>query len=130
MVYKKRADGGHGYEYAHRVAFKKMRGPIVEGMVVCHKCDNPVCCNPSHLFLGTQADNLRDMRGKGRGVRGSRVWSAKLREEVIPFIRGMLKTGATQKDVAIIMGVSKSVICAVANGKAWRHVPEPPVNRP
>lgn len=57
---------------AHRYAFELWKGPIPEGMNVLHRCDNRACCNPDHLFLGTQQDNMRDMHAKGRGPRGYR----------------------------------------------------------
>lgn len=62
--------GDNGWMLAHRAAWEMTNGPIAVGAVVCHSCDNPSCCNPAHLFLGTQAENLSDMRRKGRHCHG------------------------------------------------------------
>lgn len=62
------ADGGGGILLAHRVSYELYVGPIPHGMQVCHRCDIPICVNPSHLFIGTQRDNVLDMFKKGRGI--------------------------------------------------------------
>lgn len=61
-----RRDGYNRVEYVHRIAYMEFIGEIPENMLVMHTCDNPICCNPDHLVLGTQQDNMRDCRDKGR----------------------------------------------------------------
>lgn len=112
---------------AHRVVYEMIVGPIPPGMKLLHKCDNPPCCNPNHLFLGTQADNIRDCESKGRSIHkainGSRNGMAKLNEEDIVTIRRLYADGAfSQYHIASNFGVSQTIIHRVVTNKAWRHV--------
>src|SRR4051812_12464692 len=72
---------------AHRVAYEVANGAIPEGLVVCHRCDNKVCCNPSHLFLGTIGDNTRDAQAKGLLAHGERSPRSKLTRKQVETIR-------------------------------------------
>jgi len=89
----------------HRAMFELTHGnTLPPGKCVLHHCDNPSCCNPAHLFAGTQADNVRDMDRKGR-----RNTSSKLTNEDVTEIRRMCSTGRhLQKDIAALFGVSRT----------------------
>ncbi len=104
---------------AHRIAYQFYVGEIPEGMLICHFCDNPACVNPSHLFLGTQADNMIDCANKGRRASGEKHWSAKLTGEQVENIRQMRSEGARNDDLARLFGVAQSAISKIAHGRSW-----------
>lgn len=111
---------------AHRAAWEVTHGPIPPGLLVCHRCDNPVCCNPAHLFLGTTADNMTDKAAKGRARgagRGERNHAARLSASTVREIRNLVSTGqATVGDLADRFGVAQPTISDVVAGRTWRHV--------
>jgi hypothetical protein len=117
-------DGGVGsrkYQYrAHRFAWMLANGAIPDGMNVLHRCDNPKCCNPSHLFIGTQRDNIDDQLAKGRWLRGERAGRAKLTEADVMYIR---QSTESDSDLGRRYGVYPTTINAARIGKKWAHLP-------
>lgn len=107
---------------AHRVAFNLAYHAIPEGVVIRHTCDNPPCCNPKHLAMGTQADNMRDMVHKNRSCRGESASWSKLTEDAVRSIRKRYKEGVMQKDLAEEYGVTVSCVGSVVTRKNWRHI--------
>ena len=112
----------HVMLHAHRIAWEFWRGEIPAGLCVLHRCDNPPCCNPRHLWLGTRAENNADRDAKGRrGVsRGELNGNAKLTDEQAReiFLR-YHAGGILQRDLAAEYGVVQSKISAIARGVAW-----------
>jgi hypothetical protein len=106
---------------AHRKSYELYRGEIPDSALVCHACDNPCCINPSHLFLGSQTDNMRDMAAKNRGGRvyGIRHPRAKLTEKQIASIRSDGRSGYV---IACEYGISKSNVYAIKAGQTWKHI--------
>lgn len=104
---------------AHRVAYELAKGPIPPGMFVCHKCDVPSCVNPSHLFLGTPADNMRDMAAKGRNVTmdGAGNGLARLTRD---SARAIFLDGRPRRVIATEYGVSESTISDVQSGLRYQ----------
>lgn len=92
------------------------------GLLVCHKCDNPSCVNPTHLFLGTPQDNTTDMIEKGRGSRGEKQSNAKLTDVKIREIRELTEFGYTRVQISKIYNVSPGTISYVVLGRSWKHV--------
>lgn len=114
-------NGKHFARVAHRVSWEHFRGPIPDGMLVCHKCDVRSCVNPEHLFLGTDRDNTLDKFRKGRAVirKGTEVWSARFTEDDIRYIRTTAETGAA---LARKYDVRETAISHIRNRRTWKHV--------
>ena len=105
----------HGKDHrAHRLAYEFTHGPIPDKMVVMHSCDNPPCCNPAHLKVGTVDDNSKDMGKKGRGYR-----NYKLTEQQVLEIRN---SSLPKRKLAKIYNVSEVTIYNIVNRKLWKHI--------
>ena len=97
---------------------------IPENVCVCHKCDNPSCMNPDHLFLGSVRENTLDAFGKGRrqGRKGSENNFVKLKEDEVKEIKKMLKDKISQKKIGELFGVSRGAISDISINRNWKHV--------
>lgn len=138
--------------FAHRAAWELTYGSVPDGLWVLHRCDNPPCCNPAHLFLGTHQDNMDDMAAKGRAAAGERSGprlhpgrlargirhgskthpesvqlgshrpNAVLTEADIPVIRARLTRGERPAIVAADYRVAEATVRQIVRGRTWRHV--------
>lgn len=109
----------------HRYSWFLANGDIPEGKHVLHRCDNPICVNPGHLFLGTQADNNRDRNAKGRTIspRGEDSGVSVLTDSAVRWIRYLRSKGATHRRIAEIIGcVSRRNVATVCSGQTWKHI--------
>jgi hypothetical protein len=110
------------YVLHHPLTIELLDHPTI---CVCHRCDNPRCVNPSHLFLGTMADNVKDRETKGRGnqAKGEKNRHAKLTETQVREIRGLwLDGGITQLELSNKYGILKPTINKIIRRKYWKHI--------
>lgn len=114
---------------AHRLSYETFKGPIPSGMLVCHHCDEPLCINPAHLFVGTDADNSRDKVAKRRHsfgpkhstwMRGTNHYNARFTEADIQRIRADTRKPAI---IAAEYGVCDSHIYQIQQRRIWKYVP-------
>ncbi len=117
---------------AHRAAWILFRGPIPDELCVCHKCDNPACINPHHLFLGTNPENTADKIRKGRQPRGEKAWTygktfcrgelsgkALLTNSEAREVRDLRVYGIPTKEIAAIYGISKNTVQRIWRGQRY-----------
>ena len=120
------------WKAAHRIAYEALIGALAPDQFVCHRCDNPRCVNPSHLFAGTHAENMADMARKGRAARphGSLNVNATLSARQVEAIRELYRrhppvVGSHAKGVCRFLaswfGVHHTTIRRVVTGRTWRH---------
>lgn len=110
-------------ERAHRAAWELFNAAVPAGLFVLHRCDQPACVNPAHLFLGTHAENMADMTSKGRSGRcaGERHGQARLNDERVRLIRANAAE-LSQRELAKRHGVSQRAVLKILNRETWRHV--------
>lgn len=117
-----RFDTGTRLDGAHRIAWALSHGAIPDGVFVLHKCDNPPCVNPAHLFLGDAKANGADCHAKGRTTRGERNAQARLTAPEVREIRRLLRAGLSQNRVAARFGVHRGTVCDIGAGRLWAHL--------
>ena len=115
-----------GRKYVHRLAWEMRYGPIEDGLFVLHKCDNPPCCNPDHLFLGTCADNVHDMLAKKRGRGGPKIaahgeahYMSKLTDDQA---RSILNDDRKSSVIASEHGITRCTVREIKRRVTWKHL--------
>ena len=131
-----RSDSNGFRAYAHRFSYEVHGGKIPSGLLVCHRCDNRLCVNPTHLFLGTDKDNSDDKVRKGRQSRGAKhsaimkitspkgekVWCSKITADQICEIFNLRSQSLTYREIGAIFNVDRTCIYKIIKGKRWQHL--------
>lgn len=107
---------------SHRIAWSLTNGPVPDGLLVCHRCDNRACCNPRHLFLGTHVDNVADMCRKGRHSHGEGHPKSPLTESDVRSIRVRAADGETYGRLAREFGINRVNIMKIVRRATWTHI--------
>lgn len=115
---------GKQERYAHRLSWYLHFGSLGDAFVL-HECDNPTCCRPNHLFLGSHVENMADMRAKGRHPAGQRHPMAKLSTSQIEECRDRFQSGETLLSISRELGVSSATLHRAIYGKGWKGVGQP-----
>lgn len=115
---------GYGHQYisgktvlSHRAAYLYSGFEIPSGFCVLHKCDNPLCCNPSHLFIGTRADNIADKVRKNRQARGERIGVSKVSNLQVVALKRLRSLGWRQKTLSIFFGLSQGHVSGILSNR-------------
>lgn len=108
---------------AHRIAYMLCYGAFDDNLYVCHRCDNPSCCNPNHLFLATTQENTADKIFKNRQIKGTQVNTSKFTEKDIKIIRELGKQGQSTSTIARQYGVTPKAIRDIVLRLTWKHIP-------
>jgi hypothetical protein len=109
-------------EYTHRYVYKRDVGEIPKGYFVMHSCDNPPCCNPAHLRVGTALENVQDRHAKGRSAKGSQMGTSKVNETDVLVIRALSEAGLSQSKIGKRYGMTQSSISRIVNRLAFKDV--------
>lgn len=111
--------------YTHRLSWELHHGLIAKGSCILHDCpggDNTRCCNPAHMKLGTHAENMADMKMKGRSTPGVRNPASKLTEAQVIACHKMHRQGCSNADIARAMSISTGHVCGILQGKRWPEI--------
>lgn len=107
---------------AHRISYEIHIGKIPENMCVCHKCDNRICVNPDHFFLGTKKDNMEDKRLKKRHAYGEKTGNSKLTDEIVLYCRFLYENGFKLSEMSKFFNIGCAPMRNAIKGRSWKHI--------